>query len=482
MWRRGRAGLSGKLLLLTILFVMLSEVLIFVPSIANFRLAWLKDRLGAAQIASLVLEATPDNMVPKSLEVELLNTAGAKAIALRRGGTRRLLMASEMPPQIDGHFDLRDTPVPMAIADAFDALFAHNGRVIRVVGPTGLTGGDFIEIVIDETPLRAAMLVYSRNILTLSILISIITATLVYLSLNWLLVRPMRRITRHMVRFRQDPEDMTRIISLSGRGDEIGLAECELAEMQKQLSGTLQQKARLASLGMAVSKINHDLRNILANAHLISDRLSSVPDPTVQRFLPKLIASLDRAIDLCADTIKYGRAQEAPPRRRRLLVAPLADQVAESTGLAQHPSVKWVNSVEADLEVDADPDQLFRVLMNLCRNAVQALETDGRGGGEDRVCISARREGAVVTIEISDTGPGVPPRARTYLFKAFQGSVRPGGSGLGLAIAAELVHAHKGVINLVDAGQGATFRISIPDRVIDLQARREAEPRQMTGK
>jgi len=469
----GRVGLSGKLLLLTISFVMISEVLIYVPSIANFRLTWLQDRLHSAQIAALVLDATPGHMVPMSLEQEILTTARAMAIAIKRHGTRRLRMMSDAPPEVAAHFDIREMRPLKAIADAFSALIAADGRIIRVIGASEVAGSDFIEIVIDEAPLRRAMLNYSGNILTLSIIISIITATLVYLSLNWLLVRPMRRITHNMVRFRQDPEDPGRIIVQCGRSDEIGLAEQELAAMQKELAGTLQQKARLAALGLAVSKINHDLRNILANAHLISDRLSGVPDPTVQRFAPKLIASLDRAISLCADTIRYGRAREAPPERREVALAALADEVAEAAGLAHHATVSWVNAVDAEFRVDADPEQLFRVLMNLIRNALEALESEGHASTEqDSIRLSGRREGTIATIELSDTGPGVPARAREHLFEAFQGSARPGGSGLGLAIAAELVRAHGGSIRLIDGTLGATFQIVIPDRVVELRGKR----------
>ena len=75
------------------------------------------------------------------------------------------------------------------------------------------------------------------------------------------------------------------------------------------------------------------------------------------------------------------------------------------------------------------------------------------------------RSGREVTIRVEDTGPGVPEKARASLFRAFQGSVRPGGTGLGLAIASELVRAHGGSIMLVDTDRpGATFAIVIPDR------------------
>lgn len=468
-----RFGLSGKLLLLTILFVMVSEVLIYVPSIANFRLTWLEDRLASAEIARLVLDAAPDDMVPKEVERQLLLTAGAKAIAVKRAGTRRLLMVSDMPPQVDAHFDLVGITALGAIRDAFAALFAPDGRMIRVIGPLDEENGEMIEVVLDETPLRGAMWVYSVNILSLSIIISMITATLVYLALNWLLVRPMRRITASMVAFRDAPEDAGRVMAPSARRDEIGLAERELAAMQTQLTDTLSQKARLAALGLAVAKINHDLRNILASAQLISDRLAGVRDPTVQRFVPKLIASLDRAIALCSHTIKYGRAPEASPRRRLVRLGAIAEQVAETVGVADHAAIRWIDMIGPDLEVDADPDQLFRVLMNLARNALEALEAPAADGEAPSIRISARREGAVVTIEMADSGPGVPARARAHLFEAFQGSGRPGGIGLGLAIAAEIVRAHGGTIRLIDGTLGATFQIVIPDRVVELRGRGE---------
>lgn len=459
--RKGGIGLSGKLLLLTILFVMLSEVLIFVPSIANFRMNWLRDQLGSAEVAALVFEAATEDMISGELQLRILDAAGAKGIALKRPGSRQLLVAGDMPPVIDDDFDIRDTGWVEAISAAFEVLFAGNGRVIRVVGPTNIAGAEQLEIVLDETPLRQAMLTFGVNILTLSIIISMLTAALVYLSLNWLMIRPMRRLTRSMVRFSEDPEDHSRIVRPCGRTDEIGVAENELAAMQQQLAGALHQKGHLAALGLAVAKINHDLRNILANAQLISDRLSLVQDPAVQRSVPKLIASLDRAIELCSNTIKYGRAREAPPERRRLGLAPLAEEVADAVGLKSHQRIGWENDIDPEMEVDADPDHLYRVLMNLCRNSMEALERDP--DKTHAIRMRAERNGATVTLTVSDTGPGIPAKARKHLFKPFQGSLKPGGTGLGLAIASELIRSHGGGIRLVEEGPGAVFCIDIPD-------------------
>jgi signal transduction histidine kinase len=283
----------------------------------------------------------------------------------------------------------------------------------------------------------------------------------------------MTRLTWNIVRFSERPEDPTRVITPSARRDEIGTAERELSSMQKELAETLSQKNRLAALGLAVSKISHDLRNMLSSAQLLSDRLITVKDPTVQRLVPKLIASLDRAIRLCARTLDFGQAQEVPPRRRRFALAPLVAEVGDALGLPRPKLIEWVLDIEDGLEVDADRDQLFRVLANLARNSVQAIESEGGRPGE--ITVSGRRGGAVAVIEVADTGPGVPERARANLFKAFQSVARKNGTGLGLAIAAELVQAHGGQIALVDNDGGATFRVTIPDVVVDLeQARRRA--------
>lgn len=471
--RKPRVGLSGKLLLLTVLFVMVAEILIYVPSVANFRLNWLSDRLAAAHTAALVLDAAPSGMVPESLAKQILNSIGARAVAMKMGNQRRLLAAADVPSEIAQDIDMRQRSWWHSIMDAFETLLTcKQGDVMRVVGSAPM-GGDFLEIILNEQPLCKAMWTFSVNILMLSLAISCITAMLLFFALHYLLVRPMWRITENMIAFRTDPENPSRIIAESGRQDEIGTAEEELGVMQRELASMLHQRSRLAALGLAVSKINHDLRNLLASAQLFSDQLSTSPDPKVQRFAPKLMRALERAIAFCQSTLSYGGAQEAAPERKTIEVEPLIEEVHEALGLGLDVPIRWIVAVERGLTVEADHDQLFRVLVNLARNAVQALETRGaRDPARDQIRITGRREGSVAVIEVSDTGPGVPEKARAHLFQAFQGSARAGGIGLGLAIAAELVRAHGGEIRLVPGTIGATFSISIPDRAVDLNSRR----------
>jgi signal transduction histidine kinase len=463
-------GLPAKLLLLTLAFVLVAEILIFLPAISTYRLSWLDERLTGAQLATLAAEGFPGGDVPSGLRAEMLRTAQVKAIASRREGVRRLVLPVDPQMTIDAHYDLRQKPDSVwgaialrfeQIGDAIAVFFSPDNRTIRVLGSIGDDPDDLVEIVMPEAPLKAAMTTYALNILWISLLIAGVTAALVYLALSRLLVRPMMRITSNMVNFRQDPEDSSRIIVPSGRRDEIGTAEHELSEMQRQLSGVLLQKTRLAQLGLAVSKINHDLRGMLANAQLLSDRLTAVADPTVQRFAPKLIASLDRAINFCNDTLRFGRAEEAAPRRELLLLKPLVEEVGDALGLPREGTIDWALEIDDTLRIDADREHLFRIVSNLVRNAIEAIEGQ-RARGE--IVVKGWRDGRRVYVEVRDNGPGVPKKAREHLFEAFTGSQRKGGTGLGLAIAAEIVGVHGGHLQLFDIARGAAFRFEIPDR------------------
>ena len=456
-------GLSSKLLLLTVGFVMLAEILIFVPSLANFRKNWLKQRLAEAQIAILAVEAAPDNIVPEKLRQELLNNAQVHSVALKRNDIRRLILQSPMPQKIDYHCDLRQDSFWKLLMDALRVIMSPSSKekVFRIVGKPDFSAGQFIEIVIDEAPLKQAMFEFCLNILGLSILISIITAALVYFSLNRLLVRPILYLSANMMHFREDPEDLHRVIKPTGRLDELGTAENELADMQQNLSSMLKHKNRLAALGLAVSKINHDLRNMLGTAHLISDRLQSVEDPTVQQVTPRLIRAIDRAINLCSETLLYGQAEETEPEPSWFELAPLVRDIAMEIGLPKDPIIFDID-IAKDLKIFADYDKFYRVLFNMLRNSMQAIEGHFDRGDDIFICIRGRDDGDVSVIDIIDTGPGLSEIAATHLFDAFKGSGRKGGTGLGLAIVAEIVRAHGGEIKFQPSQKGAHFQIRLP--------------------
>lgn len=449
-------SLSARLLVLTVSFVMLAEVLIYAPSAGRFRLSYFEERLAAGHLAILALQATPDNMVSDELEAELLSHAGAYLVALKRPDGVKLMLGKGPVPTIDASVDLAQEGFFPLIGEAFVTLAQTENRVLRVVGPSPKYPQAVVEVVIDEAPMRAALVHYSSRILALSIVISVFTAALVYLSLQWLMVGPMRRMTQSMMAFREAPEDASRMIVATDRRDEIGVAQRELAEMQAGLRAALHHKTHLAALGAAVTKISHDLRNILANARLVSDRLGASGDPEVKRITPVLLAAIDRAVDLCSRTLSFTR--EGPPRldRSNFALGPLVDEV----GAALPPPLNgalWRMTGGEDIRIDADRDQLFRVLQNLGQNAFEA--------GATRVEIAAEPdpEAGGIAIEIADNGPGLAPRAREKLFQPFAGTGRAGGTGLGLAIARDLMRAHGGDIRLVrSTAEGTVFRLDLP--------------------
>jgi signal transduction histidine kinase len=447
-------SLSSRLLVLTIFFVMVSEILIFVPSIARFRQAWLTEKLGLAHLAILAVDATPDRTVSQMMRRELLSHVGAIGLSVRRAGAR-LILSTEQPPPVDASFDVDDASILTLVSDAFVTLTTTHDRVIRVVGPSPRSPTVWIELVLHEKPLHRAMAAFAWRIFGLSIVISLITASLVYVSLQWIIVRPMRRITENMVAFREDPEDAGRVIPATARRDEIGTAQRELAGMQARLRATLAQRAHLAALGTAVAKINHDLRGILASALLVSDRLGSVDDPEVRRVTPTLFKSIQRAVDLCSRTLDFVGQDQPELRRSRFCLRELVQDVEKVIIVPETVDNSLLNEVTGDIQLNADREQLFRILTNLFRNAAEA--------GADTISVSAKSNGRWVEIDITDDGPGLPPRAREKLFRPFEGSARAGGTGLGLAIARELVRGHGGDLTLVDTDKdGTRFRIALP--------------------
>lgn len=403
-------SLSARLLLLTVAFVLLGEILIYVPSISRFRKVYFEERIAAGHLATLSLEAAVDGQVDGELERELLGHAGVIAVTLH--APRATLMLGRLPP-VERVFDLRAATPWTLIADAFDALWHAGGRTIRVLGPSPQDPGLLIDISMREQALWNAMVDYSWRILNLSIVLSLLTAFLVYLSLQLLIVLPLRRITESVVAFRSRPEDIGTALRSSPRRDEIGVVQTELANMQSGLRQALAQKTRLAALGTAVSKINHDLRNLLANAMLLSDSLDVSQDPKVKQIAPRLVESMERAAKLCSDTLNFSRAEKVEPEKRRFALRTLIDEVIETVDGGAGSSIRWRNDVDESTMATADRDQLFRVLMNLGRNAQQAMQDQVSEDQAGLVSFMAWQSGRELLIEIADTGPALPTgRAR----------------------------------------------------------------------
>ena len=454
-------GLSNKLIATIIAVILLVEVVFYVPSLAFFRANWLNDRLRVGVVAARVLDAVPDVMaLPRNLTDRLLTSAGANAIVYRREGQSQLIeLADPVTPDVVVTADMRQTDIMTLIMGAFDTLFAGPGRTLRIVGEGDLDQS-LVELLMPERPLRGEMLDYSRQIGALSLAIAAATAVALYVLASFLFIHPVRRLTENMLAFRQAPENGNLIIVPSTRRDEIGVAERELSAMEQDLFSMLRQRRHLAELGLAVAKINHDLRNTLTSAQLLSDQVATLDDPKVQRLAPRLVTTLDRAIGFAQSVLEYGRQTSVPPAQVPTNLHGLVEDAAFDARLLGHPAIAFSNDLPTDLVLSIDPGQMGRVMLNLLKNAREALEAGSTDGPIVRVEVRQGQDD--VAISVSDNGPGLPPKARENLFIAFQGSARAGGTGLGLAIAREITEAHGGQLLFVNQGEGTRFDIVLP--------------------
>jgi signal transduction histidine kinase len=362
-----------------------------------------------------------------------------------------------MPLNVSGLVDLAGSRMAAWIGDAMITLVRAEDRIIRVMGPSPKDANIAIEVVIDEAPLRGEMVSFAWRILALSIAISLITATLRYVSLHLLLVQPMRKITENMVLFHEDPEDANRVMQPSESRDEISVAQRELAGMQQRLRVALRQKEHLAALGTAVAKINHDLRGILSPALLISDRLEDSDDPEVKRVMPRLVAAIERAVSLCSQTMGYVRRGAPEVLKERFSLASLVTDIGFDIADLNGWQINVESRVGMDFEVTGSRGLMFLVFSNLARNAVEA--------GADTISIVACETVDGIKIKITDDGSGLPQRAQDNLFKPLEGSARAGGVGLGLTSVGELARSHGGDLSLVSTGDtGTVFMVTIPAR------------------
>jgi signal transduction histidine kinase len=465
-WRRAREfvdSLAGRLLGLTAMAVIAGEIFVFAPALAGFHEAWLRERINLAQIAAIALEVSPDLNITETLEYDLLENAQVQRVAIQREGERILLL--EDPNAANDEvlvlYDYTRASGWQRFKWALETFLAPPGRVLRVLSRPRFESGEFVEIVLNEAPLKAAVGQFAERFARVSMLILMAAGALIYFALSAAFVRPMRDLTEAIERFRDKPEDVSIAFPRSQRSDEIGRAQRAAADMAEQVRNALRQNERLAALGAAVARIGHDLRNMLSTAQLVADRLAQSEDPAVRQLAPRLERTIDRAAGLAASTLKYGRADEDPPKLQKVSVAEAAEEAAAES-LIGFAEVDYQEDIERNLACIADPDHLHRILGNLIRNAAQAMKDHTR---RDRILVlrAVRTEGRC-EIEVIDHGPGVRENLRARLFEPFVSAApEAGGAGLGLAIARELTRSMGGELELTRTGaEGTTFRITLP--------------------
>ncbi|RKR03830.1 sensor histidine kinase [Maricaulis maris] len=458
-------NLRAQLLMVTLGLVTVGLVLVYFPAAASFRLQWMTDRAEAAHLAALAADVAPGGALGEEEVRALLMGADAVAVARVRNGMNELVLYSGPIGEGLVESDLRKAGWFTHIRDTIETLNAPDDRLLRIRAHPMGAPDELIDVIVREAPLHAALREFSRRLLIYASLAAIIVGAVLYCALFFLFVRPMRRLAGAMTHFREDPADPARMIRPGAARNEIGQAEHELARMQADVRQALLQRERLAALGGAVAKINHDLRNVLASAQLVSDRLAMDSDDRVRGMGERLVRAVDRGVRLCEATLEFGRAEESAPVRQPIAARALLEEVAGDAMLAEG-DVVWTNDIGDELRLDADPDQAHRLFLNLCRNAIQAMQSVE---GERRLSARATAMPLVadgsgeIRIEIADSGLGVPPKARERLFQAFSGSTRRGGSGLGLSIARELARAHGGDVDLVTTGDaGTVFAVRLP--------------------
>ncbi len=454
--------MRGRLLILTAVFVLVAQLLIF-PALAGiYRDSWLNGRAQAAQIAALAVEAAPEGQVSDELSRELLSQAQVVSVAVQGEDFRELILSS--PARVTGPLqtiDLRKTTAFSGVTGAFGHMFAPEGRFLRIVLTPSMTQDAEMEVIVPESALKSGLFAFSRTMLLISVLVSLMAGAVVYFAIYRLVVRPMQHLTRSIVRFSEHPES-AEIKEIPGAAAEMARANTALQAMQKTVSAAFRQRKRLADLGEAVAKINHDLRNSLAAAQIVSEGLVQSEDPRVKRAAPRLERAIERAIGLAEATLRYGRAEPPGPNVQTVNIIPALEEAA-AEGLAGFPDIEWKLEAPKSLCAAADADHVHRIVANLVRNAGRAISGQPERNGAGRINARAFQQGDNVIVEIADNGPGIPNAVIARLFQPFSGSASRDGAGLGLAIARELARGMKGELELSNSDPGgAAFTLRMP--------------------
>jgi signal transduction histidine kinase len=443
-------SLSGRVLWLTVGVILAIELIVLLPGLGRLRQDWMWERVTHAQLVLYTAEQTGTPLSP-ALNQTLLNYAGVSRIELDTPGQPPLVLQSSPPmPAPDQYFDISNETISYSTWRACLRIAGSSSDAIGMEAPSPLQPDTMVKVVADAAPLRAELRTDAAHVFMLTVIVALVTGLLVFAVLDRLLVRPMRVITTSIINFREDPEqeEASDLAWLAARPeDDISTAARELKIMQDEMRAALWRNARLAAVGTSVAKISHDLRNILSTALLVADRLQTVSDPAVQRATRTLIPAVERAAQLVSRTVDFAR--EGPPPITRSAVE-LADLAEEAISMVRpvDPEVRFDNQIPEHLVLALDRAQIYRVLVNLMRNAAEA--------GVKTIRLTTDRQGAMTRLRVSDDGPGLPLRVQDNLFKPFTSSGRYGGTGLGLAIARDLIRAHGGDLVLEQTGPRGT--------------------------
>jgi len=448
--------LSGRVLWLTVVIILVMELIVMLPGLGRERQTWLWDRVAHAHLATYPLEQSGAALSPAAQD-SLLAFSQVDQIILKEPGQPVLTLRSSHPiPPVDRSVVLTDETLLYSTLRAVLHLVGLGGHEVQIIAPSPLAQNAVLEVTVNEAPLDADLHAYAQHAFAVTVIMALVTGLLIFAVLDRLLVRPMRIITTSIINFREDPEQESAsdLAWLGNRPeDEISGAARELKSMQDEMRAALWRNARLAAVGTSVAKISHDLRNILSSALLVSDRLQTINDPTIERASRTLVSAVERAAQLVTRTVDFAR--EGPPPVVRSAV-PLCELIEEAA-LVVRPvdsGVTIQNDVPEALVLPLDRGQIYRVLVNLMRNAAEA--------GAKIIRVTTESRSGVTRMRVADDGPGLPLRVQDRLFQPFTSSGRYGGTGLGLAIARDLIRAHGGDLVLEETGpRGTVFAMDL---------------------
>jgi nitrogen fixation/metabolism regulation signal transduction histidine kinase len=223
---------------------------------------------------------------------------------------------------------------------------------------------------------------------------------------------------------------------------------------------------RLAAWQEVAKRLAHELKNPLTPIQMSLETLlaaSAKNDPRFQAVFKDSAAAILEEVQRLKRTIDaFSQFARLPrPELRALNLGELAAQVLalytphQSEGAPAAP-LRFAGEFEPGLWVQADRDQLTQVLVNLLKNAQEAME--GRAG---TITARTRADGAGAILEVEDEGPGVPQSQRARILEPYV-STKPNGTGLGLAITLRILEEHGGRLEVGEGGGGAVFRITLP--------------------
>ena len=451
--------LSTRLLALTVGFVLLAELLLFVPSVASVRQDGLTMRANSAALVAEALMAQGGEKLPPEAEAMLakqfMAQTDATFLAAFADGRTALILGGMPPDNIVAVEDLREPRAFPPIILAAREFFATGDGYLRLIAPSPIAGQDRLEMFVPCAAIGAELRAYAMRILGLSLLIALFVGGLIFLAMRQLIVAPVQRLAADMTAFREAPQTRRRTTPPEARRDEIGQLQREFHEMKESLRASFRQRERLASLGLSVTKINHDLRNVLSTALLAADRLSLNDDPELSQMGERLVRTVERGVGLTEEVLLYSSAREPEPELEDVSLRGVVADIRTDLRTA-FPRTRVENRIAPEAVVRSDPEQLHRLLSNLSRNAAQA--------GARTIMLESEVVGdTTLIVRISDDGPGLPERVEDRLFLPFTRGDSEGSTGLGLSISRELAEGMGGSLELLETGpDGTTFILGLP--------------------